>query len=52
MNELPVMEPPTVNKPKESIDTVPFALTLKIGTPDASDTENKSPVRSSVIENS
>ena len=33
------------------MDTVPLAFTLKIGTPEESDTENKSPVRSSVIEN-
>ena len=34
-----------------SITTVPFALTLNIGTPEISDTLNISPVKSSVTEN-
>ena len=42
---------PTYNEPSGSIVIAPLALTLKIGTPDESETANRSPVKSSVIEN-
>jgi len=54
-NDVAVKDPVTLVLPSISTapsnEDVPLAFTLKIGIPDISDMFNKSPVKSSVIEN-